>query len=93
MKEELKILIIEDIKEDAELMKIELKKKGLRFVSKVVEFEKDFIDELERFEPDIILSDFTLPQFDGMSALKIAREYSPSTPFIILTGTLSEETA
>jgi CheY-like chemotaxis protein len=43
--------------------------------------------------PDLILSDYTLPQFDGMSALSLARERAPTTPFLIVTGSVNEETA
>ena len=48
---------------------------------------------LAEFKPDLILSDFTLPGFDGLTALEVARELAPETPFIFLSGTLGEERA
>ena len=49
--------------------------------------------ELDEFRPDLILSDYTLPRFDGMSALSLARERAPAVPFLIVTGSVNEETA
>src|SRR5262249_42239010 len=55
--------------------------------------EKDFIHQLEKNPPDLILSDYSLPAFDGYAALEIAKKVSPQTPFIFLTGTMGEEVA
>ncbi len=93
MKEELKILIVEDQEADAELMKKELENKRFQFISKVVIAEGDFQQALKEFKPDVILSDYSLPQFNGMDALKIALKSAPLIPFIVVTGTLSEEIA
>ena len=49
--------------------------------------------ELDEFRPDLILSDYTLPRFDGMAALSLARERAPAVPFLIVTGSVNEETA
>jgi len=58
-----------------------------------VDNKDDFIRQLERFAPDLILSDFSLPSLDGYTALEIVREKHPEVPFIFVTGTLGEEVA
>jgi diguanylate cyclase (GGDEF)-like protein/PAS domain S-box-containing protein len=71
----------------------ELKRAGLRLQHRVVDTEESFTTALEEFAPDVILSDFSMPGFDGMAALAIAREVSPDTPFIFVSGTIGEEYA
>jgi PAS domain S-box-containing protein len=90
---ELRILIFEDISEDAELIKRILKKENFSFSSKIVGRKKDFLRELKVFQPDLILSDYSMPQFTGLEALEIVRKITPETPFIIITGSLNEEKA
>ena len=90
MEEELKILFVEDEPTDVELAKRALVKEGIKFQFRLVETETDFISELEKFVPDIIISDYSMPKFDGMSALKISLEIYPYTPFIISTGSMNE---
>lgn len=89
----IKILLVEDVKLDAELTERELKNAGIDFISKRVEEESDFRSELENFKPDIILSNHCLPHFNGISALKIASNLSPETPFIFVSGKIDEEFA
>jgi len=93
MDKELRILILEDQNTDAELMERELRKGGISFSSKRVETKEDFLREIKAFIPDIILSDYKLPSFDGSSALAIAREHCPEIPFIFVSGTIGEELA
>jgi len=93
MNKELRILILEDVPTDTELVEYELRKAEISFTSKRVETREDFIKALEEYAPDLILSDHTLPSFDGMEALKIAKEKSPDVPFIFVTGSLGEEGA
>jgi len=93
MSEELRILILEDIPADAELMIEELEESGLAFVSKHVATKAAFFNALAEFDSDIILSDYSLPSFDGLSALKIAVKKCPDTPFIFVSGALGEEMA
>jgi len=93
MENELKILFVEDVPADVEFAKRILDKEGIKFQSRIVENEIDFIRELEQFVPDIIISDYRMPHFNGMRALKISLEKCPNTPFILLTGSLNEETA
>ncbi|MFI1770830.1 sigma 54-interacting transcriptional regulator [Thalassobellus citreus] len=90
---QLKILILEDNSLDAELIKEELKAHQFNFISKLVETKKGFLSALEDFCPDIILSDYNLPQFTGLDALDIAINQVSNTPFILVTGHLSEEIA
>ncbi|MDO8523244.1 MAG: response regulator [bacterium] len=90
---EYKILILEDEPADAELMERELRKGGLKFVSKVVMAREDFSDSLDTFKPDIILSDYKLPGFDGLSALGIVKKKCPGCPVILVTGAMKDEEA
>jgi two-component system cell cycle sensor histidine kinase/response regulator CckA len=78
---------------DAELVEYELERASIAFQSRRVDSQDAFLLELEEFRPDVILSDYTLPRFDGMTALSLARERAPSTPFLIVTGSVNEETA
>lgn len=89
----LKILILEDNQDDAEIIKYELKKSPLKFEIKCVTTEQNFLDSLMNFQPDIILADYTLVGFDGLSALKLTKKISPETPFIFVSGSLGEEKA
>ena len=93
MSKELHILILEDIATDAELIERELHKAGVAFVSKRVEIREAFQKELTDFVPDIILADYSLPQFDGLSALAIAKEQCPDVPFILVSGAIGEDLA
>ncbi len=88
-----KILLAEDVSTDAELVKREIKKVLPNSIFEVVYTREAFIEALERFVPDLILSDYRMPIFDGMSALKIAMDKMPDTPVIIVTGSINEETA
>jgi DNA-binding NtrC family response regulator len=89
----LKILIIEDNQSDADLVQRELKKNGLNFICQIVQTRESFEDALEKFNPDIILSDYSLPAFDGFTAFNISQNKSPDVPFIIVSGMLGDERA
>ena len=89
----LRILILEDIPAEAELTEHELRKAGIEFMSKHVDTREAFQAALLDFSPDIILSDYSLPSFDGLSAFAIAHERCPDVPFILVTGVLGEEFA
>ncbi len=93
MDENIRILILEDLSSDAELEKRELKTVLKSYTVEVVDTEVDFVHALDTFKPDIIISDFLLPGFDGLSALKIKNLKCPFVPFIIVTGSMNEETA
>lgn len=92
---ELQILIIEDVPEDAALIERELRKGGLQFQAKHATALEDFLRVLRRNPPDVILSDHGLPAFDGFAALALVRQSKrcPDTPFIFVTGTMTEDAA
>jgi PAS domain S-box-containing protein len=87
----LRVLLLEDLPADAELLVRELKRAGLRVAHQVVETEAAFRAALRDFQPDLILADFFMPHFDGMWALELAREFAPDVPFIFVSRTISEE--
>ncbi|MEX0745025.1 MAG: PAS domain-containing protein, partial [Phycisphaeraceae bacterium] len=89
----IRLLLVEDVATDAELAVRELKRAGMRIDHRLVDSEEGFRLELERFLPHVILSDFTMPHFDGMAALALARETVPEVPFIFVSGTIGEEYA
>lgn len=93
MNRDLRILILEDVPTDAELIQFELREAGTTFVAKLVKDRPAYLAAIDDFSPDIILSDYSLPSFDGLSALKIAREKCPDVPFVFVSGALGEETA
>jgi signal transduction histidine kinase len=89
----LKILHLEDLAADAEMVDRVLRKAKLRFEKKVVIDKSDFLKALREFQPDVILSDHSLPAFNSLEALKITREEGIAAPFILVTATVSEEYA
>ena len=92
-KRELHILVLEDVMTDAELIKDELREAGTVFRPCCVKDKAAYLKALDEFSPDIILSDYSLPSFDGLSALKLAGRKCPDVPFIFVSGALGEETA
>jgi PAS domain S-box-containing protein len=88
-----KILILEHDPNDLELLLHTLKKSELHYTTEVVETRAQYVSALHSFVPDIILSDFSLPAFDGLSAFHIRQDVCPQTPLIIVSGTIGEENA
>jgi len=93
MSQQFRILLVEDVASDAELMLKELKRAGIGCDARRVETAVEYQRELEEFQPHVILTDFTMPNFDGMQALAIARRAHPDIPFIFVSGTLGEQYA
>ncbi len=93
MGDPLRILNLEDSSIDAELIREKLQEQWPDCLVERVETEPDFIQALERGGIDLILADYALPAFDGMSALVVVRERFSDIPFIYVSGTLGEETA
>jgi len=92
-KETVRILMLEDSPADAELITRELRTGGLQFEAKRVQTRESFLGELKAHSPSIILADYTLPSFDGMSALALVREASADVPFVFVSGTIGDERA
>jgi diguanylate cyclase (GGDEF)-like protein/PAS domain S-box-containing protein len=90
---QIKVLLVEDRVEDAEVLLREMQLRGLDVVSRRVDTSADYQAALATFAPDLILSDYTLPGFDGTDALQIARSRRPDIPFIFVSGTIGEERA
>ena len=97
MNQQLKILLLEDSEDDADLIQLELKNGGIQFTSLVVDTRIDFINGIRDFKPDIIISDHSMPQFNSAEALKIykthLKDQNLAAPFILVAGTISEEFA
>src|SRR5213594_1198504 len=89
----IRILVLEDAPEDAELALRELRKAGLVFTSQVVETREEFLRGLSDYAPDLVLSDHSLPNMDGVTALKLTRQTRSAVPFIFVSGSLGEERA
>src|SRR5688572_21551733 len=89
----IRLLLVEDNGVDAELELRELRRAGLQVDSRLVDNELAFRRALTEFSPEVIVSDFSMPQFDGLSALRIARDVVPDTPFLFVSGTIGEDHA
>ena len=89
----LRILHLEDNPTDAELLRSMLERQRIDCAIKRVETQAAFEAALEREQFDLIISDFTLPSFDGLSALAIAGQKRPELPFVFVSGTIGEEAA
>jgi len=89
----LRVLLIEDSPEDAELMCEQMLDAGLVASFERVESAQELRLSLERFTPDIVLSDLSMPGFSGNEALRIVRAALPEVPFIFVSGTMGEENA
>src|SRR5262244_4189680 len=74
-------------------MERELRKAEMVFSARRVATRAAFLDALRDFNPDLILADYSLPSFDGIAALSIAREQCPAAPFVFVSGALGEELA
>jgi PAS domain S-box-containing protein len=89
----LRLLHLEDDDADADIVRKTLENEGVICTVTRVETETDFRSLLAQGGVDLILADYTLPEFDGISALNLARTMLPDVPFIFLSGTLDEEVA
>ena len=89
----IRVLIVEDLEYEAEFASRQLHAADIPHVMQRVETEEAMRAALHGFKPTIILSDFSLPRFDGLSALKVAQECAPDVPFIFVSGTIGEERA
>jgi PAS domain S-box-containing protein len=93
MNKKLKILHLEDMPADAELVEFALKRSTLVYEKLVVDNKADYINAIKEFEPDIVLSDHSLPDIISTEAFKILKKSGLNIPFILITATISEEFA
>ncbi len=89
----LRVLLLEDVAVDAALIERELRRAEIAFTSHRVETRADFLRALAEFEPDVIVSDFSMPSFNAIEALEILRHHVDRPPFVLVTGSQSEEVA
>ena len=82
------LIHLEDSAKDRKLVAAQLVEDGFDFRVTAVETEEQFCAALETGSPNLILSDYSLPQFDGRAALKIAADKCPDVPFIIVSGAM-----
>lgn len=90
---ELRILHLENVLSDADLVERQLHHSGLPFIVQHAANRDEFTRALEEFRPDVILADYSFPQFDGLSAIQLARQKDPDLPIIVVTGILGDEAA
>ncbi|MCF6184692.1 MAG: ATP-binding protein [Bacteroidales bacterium] len=93
MADSIKILLLEDVKSDVFLIERQLKKNKINYILKVIDNKSEFKNDFKNFNPDILISDFYLPDFTGIDALLFLKKSNINIPFIIVTGALDEETA
>jgi signal transduction histidine kinase len=89
----LRILLVEDSAEDAELIEYELRRSGVYFTVRMAGTREQFLRALRNSRPDVIIADYSLPRFSALDALRILKERNREIPFILVTGTQSEEVA
>ena len=89
----LSVLIVEDSEDDCLLLLHELRKGGYHPEYKRVDTEIAMVEAIEKGKWDIIISDYAMPQFNGLAALKISQRYKPDIPFIIVSGIIGEDVA
>ncbi len=90
---DLRILHLEDVPSDAELVERQLRHAGFPFVMQNAANCDAFTRALDEFHPDVILADYSLPDFDGLSAVRLVRQKDPDLPVIVVTGVLGDEAA
>jgi len=93
VKRPLQVLIVEDSADDAELLKLELKRAGHDACCHLVDSHAEMSDALERQTWDLIIADYRLPRFSGIDALELAKERKLDVPFIIVSGLITEDAA
>jgi len=89
----LKILFVEDVPSDVDLAVLELRKEKIKFEYTTVCTKNDLLKALHEFNPDLIISDYMMPAFNGLQALHETKAYDADIPFILYTGSVNEETA
>ncbi|HEY8069990.1 MAG TPA: response regulator, partial [Burkholderiales bacterium] len=93
METPIRVLIVEDARTDAELAVRALARAGLQVDHRLAATEEELRGQIAEFRPHLILSDYSMPHLSGLTALRVAQELSPGTPFIFVSGTIGEESA
>ncbi|HTP12888.1 MAG TPA: PAS domain S-box protein, partial [Bacteroidota bacterium] len=93
IQDKLDLLVVEDSASDFELLIAELERSRIDFTAVRVQTRTEFERALRKQPPDVIISDYTLPRFNGLEVLQIVKEVNPLIPVIITTGSINEETA
>jgi PAS domain S-box-containing protein len=93
MKDIIKILFNEENLSDSELIWRQIENDDIQFNGKIVKLRDDYTDAINSFEPDIIISAYALPEFNGMEALQIRNKIAPMIPFILVTDSVNEQVA
>ncbi len=88
-----KLLVVENIPSDAEAIELNLRKSGIMFTGRRVASKEFFLKAIQEFTPDIIIASYSIPRFDGPTALRMAAELTPGIPWVIVSGAASEEAA
>ena len=91
--QDLKILIVDDVPDDAELVAVQMKQQGIKFFWKHVDNVKRLKDALNDEHWDAVITDYAMPGFDGIEALRIVNEYDEDLPVIMVSGTIGEDVA
>jgi len=88
-KNQFRILFVEDDPSDVDLAVLELRKEKLKFEYTTVCTRNDLLEAIKKFIPDLIISDYMMPAFNGLQALKTTRVIAPDIPFILYTGSVN----
>ena len=91
--QEIRLLILEDVPEDAELEERALRDGGFALLSCRVATHADFVAALDSFHADLIIADYSLPDIDGLTAVRLIRERDAYVPVVLVTGALEDEAA
>ena len=90
---DLRVLMVEDSADDAELIAREIKKAGLHLISKRVDSAEAMKTTLQKEDWDFVIADYSMPSFSGLDALHILKDSGQDLPFILVSGTIGEEIA
>ena len=93
MEHKLRILHLEDSPQDAAFVQRELRRGGMSFDFRCVDTREAFVEQLDKFQPGLIISDYHLPSFNGLTSLALVRERFPELPFILVSGFIGEDQA
>jgi DNA-binding NtrC family response regulator len=92
-KDKIRILFVEDVENDMEIAIHELQKEWSDFTWRRVDDRENLIMQLGQFKPDVVISDYSMPNLNGLEALEVILSMAPGIPVIMFTGSVNEETA